>query len=32
MVPRKQVNQIMDELAELGAKAVLATDIRTCRL
>jgi ATP phosphoribosyltransferase len=32
MVPRKRVNQIMDELAELGAKAVLATDIRTCRL
>ncbi|SDY44941.1 ATP phosphoribosyltransferase [Amycolatopsis xylanica] len=32
MVPRKQVNQIMDELAELGAKAVLASDIRSCRL
>jgi ATP phosphoribosyltransferase len=32
MVPRKQVNQIMDELAALGAKAVLASDIRTCRL
>ncbi|HKN56425.1 MAG TPA: ATP phosphoribosyltransferase [Amycolatopsis sp.] len=32
MVPRKQVNQIMDELAEVGAKAVLASDIRACRL
>lgn len=32
MVPRKEVNQIMDELAALGAKAVLASDIRSCRL
>jgi ATP phosphoribosyltransferase len=32
MVPRKQVNQIMDELADAGAKAVLASDIRSCRL
>jgi ATP phosphoribosyltransferase len=32
MVPRKRVNQIMDELAEAGAKAVLASDIRSCRL
>jgi ATP phosphoribosyltransferase len=32
MVPRKKVNQIMDELAETGAKAVLASDIRACRL
>ncbi|MDQ3150466.1 MAG: ATP phosphoribosyltransferase [Actinomycetota bacterium] len=32
MVPRKDVNRIMDELAETGAKAVLASDIRTCRL
>ena len=32
MVPRKKVNQIMDELAEAGAKAVLASDIRSCRL
>ncbi|MET7999273.1 ATP phosphoribosyltransferase [Amycolatopsis sp. NPDC005232] len=32
MVPRKKVNQIMDELAEVGAKAVLASDIRACRL
>ena len=32
MVPRKEVNQIMDKLAEAGAKAVLASDIRSCRL
>ncbi|AXB42985.1 ATP phosphoribosyltransferase [Amycolatopsis albispora] len=32
MVPRKEVNRIMDELAEAGAKAVLASDIRSCRL
>lgn len=32
MVPRRDANQIMDELAALGAKAVLASDIRSCRL
>lgn len=32
MVPRKEVNVIMDSLAALGAKAVLASDIRSCRL
>ncbi len=32
MVPRKDVNGIMDQLAALGAKAVLASDIRACRL
>lgn len=32
MVPRKEANQVMDELAALGAKAVLASDIRSCRL
>ncbi|WP_326835890.1 ATP phosphoribosyltransferase [Amycolatopsis rhabdoformis] len=32
MVPRKEVNLIMDELAEAGAKAILASDIRSCRL
>ncbi|MQY31414.1 ATP phosphoribosyltransferase [Nocardia aurantia] len=31
MVPRKQGNEVMDQLADLGAKAILATDIRTCR-
>jgi len=32
MVSRKKVNLIMDELAEVGAKAILASDIRSCRL
>jgi ATP phosphoribosyltransferase len=32
MMPRKDANQLMDELAALGAKAVLALDIRSCRL
>jgi ATP phosphoribosyltransferase len=32
MVPRDEVNLIMDQLAALGAKAVLASDIRSCRL
>lgn len=31
MVPRKVSNDVMDQLAEIGAKAILATDIRTCR-
>ncbi|GAA4474608.1 ATP phosphoribosyltransferase [Rhodococcus olei] len=31
MVPRKGSNDMMDRLAEIGAKAILATDIRTCR-
>ena len=32
MVRRSQANPIMDALAELGARAVLASDIRSCRL
>lgn len=32
MVRRKDANKIMDELAALGAKAVLVSDIRSCRL
>lgn len=32
MVPRREANNVMDELAALGAKAVLASDIRFCRL
>jgi ATP phosphoribosyltransferase len=32
MVARKEANRIMDELAEAGAKAVLTSDIRSCRL
>lgn len=31
MVPRKDVNGIMDELSARGAKAILASDIRSCR-
>lgn len=31
LVPRKQGNDLMDRLADLGAKAILATDIRSCR-
>jgi ATP phosphoribosyltransferase len=32
MVPRREANLVMDRLAALGAKAVLASDIRSCRL
>lgn len=32
MVPRREANNVMDELAALGARAVLASDIRSCRL
>jgi ATP phosphoribosyltransferase len=31
LVPRKQHQNLMDELSELGAKAILASDIRSCR-
>ena len=31
MVPRKEHNDVMDQLADLGAKAILASDIRSCR-
>jgi len=31
MVPRKGHNAVMDQLADLGAKAILASDIRSCR-
>ncbi|BBX22922.1 ATP phosphoribosyltransferase [Mycolicibacter terrae] len=31
LVPRRDVNSIMDELAAIGAKAILASDIRFCR-
>jgi ATP phosphoribosyltransferase len=31
LVPRRDVNSIMDELASIGAKAILASDIRFCR-
>lgn len=32
MVKRKESNRFMDELSALGAKAVLAFDIRSCRM
>jgi ATP phosphoribosyltransferase len=31
LVPRRDVNAIMDDLAAIGAKAILASDIRFCR-
>jgi ATP phosphoribosyltransferase len=31
LVPRREVNAIMDKLAAIGAKAILASDIRFCR-
>jgi ATP phosphoribosyltransferase len=31
MVPRKDANRIMDKLSARGAKAILASDIRSCR-
>lgn len=32
MARRKDVNKIMDKLAALGAKGIIITDIRTCRI
>lgn len=32
LVPRRDVNAVMDELAAVGAKAILASDIRFCRI
>ena len=32
LVPRKEVNQIMDDLVVIGAKAILASDLRSCRI
>ncbi|MFT4086283.1 MAG: ATP phosphoribosyltransferase [Gordonia sp. (in: high G+C Gram-positive bacteria)] len=31
MVPRKSHQNLMDDLSELGARAILASDIRSCR-
>ena len=31
LVPRRQANDVMDELAAIGAKAILASDVRFCR-
>jgi ATP phosphoribosyltransferase len=32
MVPRNRTNQLMDDLYDLGARAILVTDISACRL
>ena len=32
MVERTRVHQVMDELFELGGRAILVTDIHACRL
>ena len=32
MVPRSLTNRVMDELYDLGARAILVTDITACRL
>ena len=32
MVLRREVNPVMDALSALGAQAILAYDIRSCRL
>jgi ATP phosphoribosyltransferase len=32
MVPRRRTNQVMDELYDVGARAILVTDIHACRL
>jgi ATP phosphoribosyltransferase len=32
MVPRHRTNQLMDDLYDLGARAILVTDISACRL
>lgn len=32
MVPRSSTNQVMDELYDIGARAILVTDIHACRL
>jgi ATP phosphoribosyltransferase len=32
MVRSKELNAVIDQLSELGAKGIIAHDIRTCRL
>lgn len=32
MSPQKDVNQIMDSLTKIGARGIIVTDIRTCRI
>jgi ATP phosphoribosyltransferase len=31
LVPRREVNDIMDRISAIGAKAILASDVRFCR-
>ena len=32
MIKRKEINSVMDKLKSIGAKGIIVTDIRTCRL
>jgi ATP phosphoribosyltransferase len=32
MIKRKDINRVMDQLKDIGAKGIIVTDIRTCRL
>jgi len=32
MIKKGQMNQIIDQLADIGAKGIIATEIRTCRI
>jgi ATP phosphoribosyltransferase len=32
MVPRSRTNEVMDELYDLGARAILVTTIHACRI
>ncbi|MCL2423579.1 MAG: ATP phosphoribosyltransferase, partial [Micrococcales bacterium] len=32
MVPRTQTNRLMDDLYEIGARAIIVTSIHACRL
>ena len=32
MVKKKDINTVMDELFEVGARGILVTDIHACRL
>lgn len=32
MSKKQDVNQIMDSLTKIGAKGIIVTDIRTCRI
>lgn len=32
MTPRKEINSVIDRLEAIGAKGIIVTDIRTCRI